>query len=179
MSRCHWCLSPLTVRIALIGTLAIMACGPERPADSVQGTPPAARAGELVESAASAETDREPVIQLNPGRRHPVGPTGEDPFANFDLPDGGEAGLPVVRHALRIENGLTNQIIVAATAGAAPVVLDSLDPGDSVRLDLEAPAHSLELQWRTIDGIISGSRPIELLADSIQVVRIEAESASR
>jgi hypothetical protein len=179
MSRCHWCPSPLAVRIALIGTLATMACGPERPADSVQETPPAARERESAERAASAETAREPVVQLNPGRRQPVGPTGGDPFANFDLPDGGEAELPIVRHALRIENGLTNQIIVAATAGAAPVVLDSLDPGDSVRLDLEAPADRLELQWRTIDGIISGSRPIELLADSIQVVRIEAESASR
>ncbi len=179
MSRCHRYLNSLTVRIALIGTLAIMACGPERPADSVQETPPAARAWESAESAASAETAREPVVLLNPGSRQPVGPTGEDPFANFNLLDGGEAGLPIVRHSLRIENGLMNQIIVAATAGAAPVVLDSLDPGDSVRLDLEAPADRLELQWRTIDGIISGFRPIELLADSVQVVRIEAESASR
>jgi len=179
MSRCHEYLGPLTARIAVVGTLAIMACGPERPADSVQRSPPAARAGESAESADGAETDSEPVVQLNPGIRQPVEPTGEDPFASFDLPDDGEAGLPIVRHALRIENGLMKQIIVAATAGAAPVVLDSLDPGDSVRLDLEAPADRLELQWRTIDGNISGSRPIEVLADSIQVVRIEAESSSR
>ena len=168
-----------TMPIALAGTLAIMACGPERPADSVQRSPPAARAGESAESAAGAETGRESVVQLTPGSQQPVEPAGEYPFDNFNLPDDGEAARPIVRYPLRIENGTNHSIVVAATAGASPVVLDSLDPGDSFRIDLEAPADRLELTWRATDGSASGAWPIRGLADSVLVVRIEMGSGPR
>jgi hypothetical protein len=179
MSRCHKYLRLLTVPIALAGTLAIMACGPERPADSVQGSPPAALAGESAESAASAGTAREPVVQLNPARQQPAEPTGGYPFDNFNLPDEGESALPIVRYPLRIENGTVQIIVVAATAGASPVVLGTLDAGDHVRIDLEAPAGRLELTWESTDGSASGIRPIRVLADSVQVVRLEAGSGPR
>lgn len=176
MNRCHKYRSLLTAPSALVGTLAIMACGPERPSDTVQGSPPAAPAGESAESAAGAETARDPVVRLSPGSQKPSEPTGEYPFENFDLLDESEAGLPVVRYSLRIENGTTQIMVVAATAGASPVILDSIDPGDHLRIDLDAPAGRLELTWKSTDGSASGIRPIHMLADSVQVVRIEAGS---
>jgi hypothetical protein len=163
MSRQATSLSPYLPSLLLVGLLAIAACGAES----------------RTESAASPDSAREAVERGVPERRQPVESTVENPFENFDLPDDGEADRPIVRHELRIENGLTVRLVVAATAGAAPVVLDSLDPGESVRLDLEAPADMLQLQWHTIDGNISGFRPIVELADSIQVVRIDAESSDR
>ena len=153
--------------LALVGVVAIAACGPDRPADSAEGRPAAAPAR------GSAESARETVVQLTPRSEQPVEPGGEYPFENFDLPDDGESVLPIVRYRLRIENGTARRIVVAATAGAAPVVLDSLDPGDDIRVDLEAPADGLALNWDTIDGSTSGVRPIRVLADSVQVVRIE------
>lgn len=179
MSRRHRYVNLLSAPIALGGTLTIMACGPERPADSVQGSPPAARAGESAESATSAGTARDPVVQLNPGSRQPVEPTGGYPFDNFNLPDDGEIELPIVRYPLRIENGTTQILVVTATAGAHPVVLDTLEPGDYVRIDLEAPDDRLELSWESTDGSASGTWPIRGLADSVRVVRIEAGSGPR
>lgn len=152
---------------ALVGVLAIAACGPDRPADSVEGGSAAAP------TRGSAESAGERIVQLTPGSEQSVEPGGEHPFENFDLPDNGESGLPIVRYRLRIENGTTRRIVVMATAGAAPVVLDSLDPDDDIRVDLEAPADGLVLNWNTIDGDASGLRPIRVLADSVQVVRIE------
>jgi len=160
--------------VALVVALTIAACGPERPADTVQGGPPASRAGGSVESATSADTVQESAGQLNRGSQQPVEPAEGYPFENFNLPEDGEAEQPIVRHELRIENRLAHVIVVAATAGAAPVILDSLDPGELVRLDVEAPADRLELQWHTIDGTSSGTRQVGALADSVQVVRIEA-----
>ena len=145
--------------LALIGGLAIAACGPDRPADSVEERSAAAPTRGSVES--------------------PVEPTGVYPFENFNLPDDGESGLPIVRYRLRIQNGTTRRIVVAATAGTTPVALDSLDPGDDIRVDLDAPADGLALNWNTIDGNTSGVRPIQVLADSVQTVRIEARSEPR
>lgn len=173
MSWRSTCPGPRSVSVVLVSILAFVACGPERPADTVQGSPPASRAGESVESATGADTAPASAVRLKPGSQQPVEPVGEYPFENFNLPDDGEADRPVVRHELRIENRLTHVIVVAATAGAAPVVLDSLDPGEVVRLDVEAPADRLVLQWQTTDGSASGTRLVEALADSVQVVRIE------
>ena len=159
--------------LALVGVVAIVACGPDRPADSAEGGPAAAQAR------GSAESARETVVQLTPRSEQPVEPGGEYPFENFDLPDNGESSLPIVRYRLRIENGTGRHIVVAATAGAAPVVLDSLDPDDDLRVDLEAPADGLVLKWHAIDGNASGERPIRVLADSVQVVRIELRSEPR
>ena len=155
MSWRSTCPGSRSVSMVLVSILAFVACGPERPADSVQGSPPAS------------------AVRPNPGSQQPVEPVGEYPFENFNLPDDGEADRPVVRHELRIENRLKHVIVVAATAGAAPVVLESLDPGEFVRLDVEAPADRLVLQWQTTDGSASGTRLVEALADSVQVVRIE------
>jgi hypothetical protein len=152
--------------LALVGVVAIAACGPDRPADSAEGRSAAAP------TRGSVESPREPGAQLTPGSEQPVEPGGEYPFENFDLPDDDESSLPIVRHRLRIENGTGRRIVVAATAGAAPVVLDSLDPGDDIRVDLEAPADGLALNWNAIDGNSSGVRPIRVRADSVQVVRI-------
>jgi hypothetical protein len=58
-------------------------------------------------------------------------------------------------------------------------VLDSLDPDDDIRVDLEAPADGLLLNWNAIDGNASGVRPIRVFADSVQVVRIELRSGPR
>jgi hypothetical protein len=138
----------------LVSILAVVACEPDRPADTVP----------------------ESAVQPDPVSRQPPQPVGGDPFENFNIPAVGEQDWPLVRHELRIENGLAHVIVVAATAGAAPVVLDSLDPGAFVRLDVEAPADRLELQWHTIDGSASGTRLVEAMADSVQVVRFEVVS---
>ncbi len=159
--------------LALVGVVAIAACGPDRPADSAEGRAAAAPAR------GSAESARETVVQLTPRSEQPVEPGGEHPFENFDLPDDGESVSPIVRYRMRIENGTARRIVVAATAGAAPVVLDSLDPDADFRVDLEAPADGLVLNWNTIDGNTSGVRPIRVLTDSVQVVRIELRSEPR
>ena len=67
--------------LALIGGLAIAACGPDRPADSVEKSSAAAP------TRGSVESPVEPVVQMTPGSDQPVEPTGEYPFENFDLPD--------------------------------------------------------------------------------------------
>ena len=151
MSRRSKCPVSRFVSIVLVSILAVVACEPEKPAEIVP----------------------ESAVQLDPVSRQPPQPVLEDPFENFDIPADGEPDRPLVRHELRIENGLAHMIVVSATAGAAPVVLDSLDPGEFVRLDVEAPADRLELQWHTIDGSASGTRLVEAMADSVQVVRFE------
>jgi hypothetical protein len=145
------CPGSRSVSIVCVTILAVAACEPEKPAETVP----------------------ESGMQLDPVSQQPAQPVGEDPFENFNIPADGETDRPLVRHELRIENGLAYVIVVAATAGAAPVVLDSLDPGEFVRLDVEAPADRLELQWHTIDGSASGTRLVEAMADSVQVVRFE------
>jgi hypothetical protein len=157
MRRRSTCPVSRSVSILFVTILAVVACEPEKPAEIVP----------------------ESAVQQDREVRQPPQPVGEDPFENFDIPAVGEQDRPLVRHELRIENGLAHVIVVAATAGAAPVVLDSLDPGEFVRLDVEAPADRLELQWHTIDGSASGTRLVEAMADSVQVVRFEVVPGPR
>jgi hypothetical protein len=101
------------------------------------------------------------------------------PFRNFPLPPDPAAGGDVERHPVRIVNAGSVTTIVRASAGAAPVVLDTLEPGGAHRVDLEAPAGLLRIEWRSLDGRVSGHARVipasTLLADSIWVVRIEAD----
>jgi hypothetical protein len=145
-----------TTSAALVVALAIAACGPDRPAESVQREPAVTQTGDALDSAATAESSGRSVEQLRPGSRQPVEPPSESPFANFELPEDDEAAQPIIRYRLLIQNRMTQLIVVTATAGALPVMLDSIVSGASIRVDLEAPA--------------SGQ------ADSVQIVRIEAES---
>jgi hypothetical protein len=166
-----------TVQFTLIGVITIAACGPDRPADSVKEGPAAARGQSPGERA--NEPVGEPAVKLTPGTEQPVDPTDEYPFENFNLPYDSEADSPIVRYPLRIENGIARLIVVAATAGGSPVVLDSIEPAASIRVDLEAPDGQLVLNWNTTDGSTSGAIPIMVLADSVQTVRIERRSPPR
>jgi len=159
--------------LGLASLLMISACGQDRPADSSETGPAAAQAQSVIDTA------RKPAARLMPGTEKTVEPTGEYPFEDFDIPDDEAVGMPIVRYPLRIENGTIWRIVVAATAGAGSVILDSLDPGADIRIDLEAPADGLVLSWKTTVGNTSGLRPVRVVADSVQLVRIEALSEPR
>ncbi len=113
-------------------------------------------------------------------------PTEEErdasPFRNFPLPPDPNAAGDVERHPVRIANRESETFVVRASAGAAPVVLDTLEPGESYRVDLEAPAGTLRIEWRSLDGRIYGDARVQpvssLLADSVSIVRIEADDRS-
>ena len=168
-----------TTPAALVVALAIAACGPDRPAESVQREPAVTRTGDSQDSAATAELSGRPVEQLSPGSRQPADPPSESPFANFELPDDDEPAQPIIRYRLLIQNRMTQPIVVTATAGALPVMLDSIDSGASIRVDLEAPVSGLDLIWMAADGRTSGKRRIRVQADSVQIVRFDAESGPR
>jgi hypothetical protein len=58
------------------------------------------------------------------------------------------------------------------------VVLDTLEPGESYRVDLDAPRGTLRIEWRSQDGRVHGDAPVvrgsNPLADSLSIVRIES-----
>lgn len=137
-----------------------------------------------VEEASDLETGAEPgTAELVPESGSDGGvPIAEEPddspFRNFPLPPDPAAGGEVERHHVRIENPGSRTYIVRASAGAAPVVLDTLEPGESYRVDLDAPRGTLRIEWRSQDGRVHGGAPVVLgsnpLADSLSIVRIES-----
>jgi hypothetical protein len=104
------------------------------------------------------------------------------PFRNFSLPPDGTSGGAIERHPVRIVNLASDPFVVRASAGAAPVVLDTLEPGEAYRVDLDAPAGLLRIEWRSLDGRFHGQEPVapasKSLADSVSIVRIAAETRS-
>ncbi len=96
----------------------------------------------------------------------------DNPFAALGLPEFDEPTTSMIRFPLRVQNAAPNAIVVTATAGAASVVLDTIDSGSELRIDLKAPSEGVVVKWRAIDGTGSGDLPIAAVADSVQIVRI-------
>jgi hypothetical protein len=149
----------------------------------------------ILVAGASASCASEPVPDLDPERDSEAstaidsGPdpaaaeeTEVRPFRNFSLPPDGTSGGAIERHPVRILNLASAPFVVRASAGAAPVVLDTLEPGEAYRVDLDAPAGLLRIEWRSLDGRFHGNEPVapgsKSLADSVSIVRIEAETRS-
>ncbi|MCL7975524.1 MAG: hypothetical protein M8835_13325 [marine benthic group bacterium] len=153
---------------SLLLVVAITSCAVEEASDFETGS----RAG-TVESESGSSPDR-----IVPNAEEP----DTSPFRNFPLPPDPAVGSEVERHPVRITNPGSAIFIVRASAGAAPVVLDTLEPGESYRVDLDAPPGTLRIEWRSLDGRVYGDAPVEsgvnLLADSVSIVRIEANSGS-
>jgi hypothetical protein len=147
----------------------------------------------ILVAGASASCASEPVPDLDPERDSeastaidsgpdPAEETEVRPFRNFSLPPDGTSGGAIERHPVRILNLASAPFVVRASAGAAPVVLDTLEPGEAYRVDLDAPAGLLRIEWRSLDGRFRGNEPVapgsKSLADSVSIVRIEAETRS-
>jgi hypothetical protein len=147
----------------------------------------------ILVAGASASCASEPVPDLDPERDIEVSSAADSgpaaaaeteirPFRNFSLPPDGSTGGAIERHPVRIVNLAPAPFVVRASAGAAPVVLDTLEPGEAYRVDLDAPAGLLRIEWRSIDGRFHGHEPVapapKSLADSVSIVRIEAENRS-
>ena len=108
------------------------------------------------------------------------GTRADRPFRNFQLaPDPGQ-GTEVIVHPVRIENRSSETVTVGASAGAAPVLLDTLAPAESFRVNLAAPQGALRIEWRSLDDRWSGSIAVEPPAgtpdDSIAIVPIGPQS---
>ncbi|MEJ2482605.1 MAG: hypothetical protein P8049_05675 [Gemmatimonadota bacterium] len=156
---------------SVLVAVAIASCGPERTPDA---RPDEEAAGSTGNAAAPSP---------NPGSEVPSAMEPEaSPFRNFPLPPDPASGGEVRRHPVRIENPGPGRFLVTASAGAAPVVLDTLDAGESYRVDLKAPAGALRIRWRSLEGRSSGEvrvQPLsDLQADSVTVVRLEPVTRS-
>ena len=64
-------------------------------------------------------------------------------------------------------NRRSSPVIVEATAGADPVAVDSLEPLDSARVNLEVRADSVRLTTRSADGRELGARWLRVAEDSV------------
>jgi hypothetical protein len=135
----------------------------------------------------SAEAQKALMEDVPPGESVPgdaMDDPGRDdrPFRNFALPPDAAQGAGAARHPVLIDNQGSATVVVRASAGAAPVVLDTLAPTEKYRVDLEAPNGTVTIQWRSLDGSSSGSAAVSPVgvtqADSVRIVRIEAEVRS-
>jgi hypothetical protein len=86
---------------------------------------------------------------------------------NFAVPDDAERTAVAETVAVQIENVAGSPLIVSARAGARPVVLDTLEDGGRLRVDLVGPPGSIEIAWETRDRARSGAVPVPAAADSV------------
>ena len=107
--------------------------------------------------------------EVAPARR-PERSTGLENFAIANDPRR-EAAVDTV--PLVIENGAGVPIAVAARAGAAPVVIDTLAPGERHRVNLVGPAPRIELVWVEVAGSRAGTTRLpSVAADSVVPIRL-------
>lgn len=162
--------------MALIAALAAGGCEPDPAGDSRADRREATSVSSLADTVGSQQRDSTP---SSAAIGDSVVATDENPFARFGLPGFDEPPVSMIRYPLRIENRSPAAMVVSATAGASTVVLDTIDPGEALRADLEAPSTGVVLGWSAIDGTGSGERTIEASSDSVQVVPIDGFPGSR
>lgn len=164
------------VPLMLIAAFTTVSCKPDPAEDSRENRPGTTPLSSVTDAAGRLQQESEP---SSAGIGEPVMVTGETPFAELGLPEFDEAPVSMIRLPLRVENRTPEAIVITATAGAATVVVDTIDPGEALRADLEAPSTGVVLGWSTIDGTGSGERSIEADADSVQIVSIDGFPGSR
>jgi hypothetical protein len=154
--------------IGLIAGLGGVACAADVETDD-GAADPVAGSGQAERSAADSSA------VYDGGEPDP----GRAPFRNFALPPDPAQGAARSRHAVHIENSGPVTVVVRASAGAAPVVLDTLSSGDAYRVDLDAPEGALRIEWISLDGTVRGSTAVPsssgTTTDTVMVVHVGAE----
>lgn len=102
--------------------------------------------------------------------------TAPDPFAGFQLESGPGASAEPRRLALSLRNDGPVPAIVRASGGADEVLLDTVPPGASHRVDLLTRAPSVTLRSLAADGRTLRTGDIVLGPDSIIEVRVDREA---
>ena len=143
------------------------ACGEPPPGGDAEATPDAAP----TESAASREGEAGGQEAGTAGDE-PTGRSGgtrkvRTGLENFVVPDDAERAAVTETVAVQIENVAGSPLILSARAGARPVVLDTLEDGGRLRVDLVGPPGSIEIAWETRDRTRSGAVPVPAVSDSV------------
>lgn len=162
--------------LAILVGFGSVACRPEPEAGSSQGE---VEAQEVVEAEFTADSVQAGMLQRPDSA--PDGTSAERPFRNFQLPPDPGQSAEVLAHPLRIDNGSADTVMVWASAGAEPVLVQRIPPAGRFRVDLVAPRGALRIDWRSVNdrrgGSVSVEPPAAAAADSVRIVWIGPESA--
>lgn len=132
------------------------------------GSEASARETALSEAGAAGDDAADTIEVADPGAGRP----GVDPV-DPDL--GVEEPPPLRTYRVRLVNSAETPALVYASAGAEPVLLDTVPGGDSVRVDVEVRADRLQLEASEPSGEPLGAGELELHPD--EVVRWEVPGA--
>jgi septal ring-binding cell division protein DamX len=159
-------LSRVLASLVVAGGLA-SACGEPQPVDDAAAT------ADTAVVSATGERRSEPAPDARADGAATSGGTGTG-LENFVVPDDAGSAAAVDTVAVEIRSEAEVPLALLARAGAEPVVLDTLEAGARLRVDLVGPRGTLEVVWETLDGSRSGAVRVPAVADSVAPVPVGA-----
>jgi len=144
-----------------------VACGEPPPVDDGAAT------GDTAVVDAPGGPAGEPVPDAGTDAVGAQGGTGTG-LENFVVPDDAGSAAAIDTIAVEIRSEAEVPLSVSARAGAGPVLLDTLEAGARLRVDLVGPRGTLEVGWETLDGSRSGAVRVPAVADSVAPIQVGA-----